>query len=81
VSDKIQSFTKTKEAVIFLRRDVKAWTDVEQVRGAATMQSRNYFEMILRFFDAVVPMPGNILIIVFIFEVRASVSSARFENG
>lgn len=31
VTDKIQSFTKTKEAVCFLRRDVKAWTDVEQV--------------------------------------------------
>jgi len=31
VTDKIQSFTKTKEAMIFLRRDVKAWTDVEQV--------------------------------------------------
>lgn len=31
VSDKVQSFSKTKEAVIFLRRDVKAWTDVEQV--------------------------------------------------
>ncbi len=31
VTDKIQSFTKTKEAMIFLRRDVKAWTDIEQV--------------------------------------------------
>lgn len=31
VTDKIQSFTKTKEAVCFLRRDVKAWNDVEQV--------------------------------------------------
>ncbi len=33
VTDKIQSFTKTKEAVCFLRRDVKAWNDVEQVGG------------------------------------------------
>lgn len=31
VTDKIQSFTKTKEAMIFLKRDVKAWTDIEQV--------------------------------------------------
>ena len=31
VTDKIQSFTKTKEAMIFLRRDVKAWADIEQV--------------------------------------------------
>ena len=30
VSDKVQGYTKTKEAVIFLRR-IKAWTDVEQV--------------------------------------------------
>ena len=31
MTDKIQSFTKTKEAMIFLKRDVKAWTDIEQV--------------------------------------------------
>jgi large subunit ribosomal protein L4e len=31
VSDKIQSYSKTKEAMIFLKRDVKAWTDIEQV--------------------------------------------------
>lgn len=31
VTDKIQGFTKTKEAVIFLKRDVKAWNDIEQV--------------------------------------------------
>ena len=31
VTDKIQSFTKTKEAMIFLKRDVKAWSDIEQV--------------------------------------------------
>lgn len=30
VSDKIQGYTKTKEAVIFLRR-IKAWSDIEQV--------------------------------------------------
>lgn len=31
VSDKIQEYTKTKQAVIFLRRS-KAWADVEKVR-------------------------------------------------
>ena len=31
VSDKIESYTKTKEAVILLRR-LKAWSDIEQVR-------------------------------------------------
>lgn len=31
VTDKIQGFSKTKEAVIFLKRDVKAWNDIEQV--------------------------------------------------
>jgi len=31
VSDKIQGFSKTKEAMIFLKRDVKAWSDIEQV--------------------------------------------------
>jgi large subunit ribosomal protein L4e len=30
VSDKVQSYTKTKEAVVFLRR-IKAWSDIEQV--------------------------------------------------
>lgn len=30
VSDKVQEYTKTKQAVIFLRR-VKAWADVEKV--------------------------------------------------
>ncbi|CAB3368768.1 Hypothetical predicted protein [Cloeon dipterum] len=30
VSDKVQSFNKTKQAVIFLRR-IKAWTDVQKV--------------------------------------------------
>merc|ERR1712001_44086 len=30
VSDKVQSFQKTKEAVVFLNK-IKAWTDIEQV--------------------------------------------------
>lgn len=32
VSDKVQEISKTKEAVIFLRR-VKAWSDVLKVRS------------------------------------------------
>ena len=38
VSDKIQGYTKTKEAVIFLRR-IKAWTDVEQVYKTKRMRA------------------------------------------
>lgn len=30
VSDKIQEYTKTKQAVIFLHR-IKAWTDIQKV--------------------------------------------------
>lgn len=30
VSDKVQEFTKTKQAVIFLRR-VRAWSDIQKV--------------------------------------------------
>lgn len=30
VSDKIQEMTKTKQAVIFLRR-IRAWTDIQKV--------------------------------------------------
>lgn len=30
VSDKIQEYTKTKQAVIFLRR-IKAWNDIQKV--------------------------------------------------
>ncbi len=38
VSDKIQGYTKTKEAVIFLRR-LKAWSDVEQVYKSKRMRA------------------------------------------
>lgn len=31
VADKIQEYTKTKQAVIFLRR-IKAWNDIQKVR-------------------------------------------------
>lgn len=31
VSDKIQEYNKTKQAVIFLRR-IKAWNDIQKVR-------------------------------------------------
>lgn len=31
VSDKVQELTKTKQAVIFLRR-IRAWTDIQKVR-------------------------------------------------
>lgn len=30
VSDKVQELTKTKQAVIFLRR-IRAWTDIQKV--------------------------------------------------
>lgn len=30
VSDKIETYTKTKQAVIFLRR-IKAWNDIQKV--------------------------------------------------
>jgi len=38
VSDKVQSYTKTKEAVIFLHR-IKAWTDVEKVYKTKRMRA------------------------------------------
>ena len=38
VSDKIQGYTKTKEALIFLKRS-KAWTDVEQVYKSKRMRA------------------------------------------
>ncbi len=38
VADKVQTYTKTKEAVIFLRR-IKAWTDVEQVYKSKRMRA------------------------------------------
>jgi len=38
VSDKVQSYTKTKEAVIFLHR-VKAWSDIEKVYNSKRMRA------------------------------------------
>lgn len=38
VSDKVQSYTKTKEAVTFLRR-IKAWADIEQVYNSKRMRA------------------------------------------
>ena len=38
VSDKVQAYTKTKEAVIFLRK-LKAWTDIEQVYKSKRMRA------------------------------------------
>ncbi len=38
VSDKVQTYTKTKEAVTFLRR-IKAWGDVEQVYKSQRMRA------------------------------------------
>jgi large subunit ribosomal protein L4e len=37
VSDKIQAYTKTKEAMIFLKK-IKAWTDIEQVYKTKRMR-------------------------------------------
>lgn len=38
VSDKVQSYTKTKEAVILLRR-LKAWSDIEKVYATKRMRA------------------------------------------
>lgn len=44
VSDKVQEFTKTKQAVIFLRR-IKAWGDIQKVSSKGVV-----FTLILKNF-------------------------------
>ena len=38
MSDKIQSYTKTKEAYIFMRR-IKAWNDIDKVYKSKRMRA------------------------------------------
>lgn len=47
VTDKVQGFSKTKEAVIFLKRDVKAWNDIEQVGLLAVLSDYDTLILII----------------------------------
>lgn len=52
VSDKIQEYTKTKQAVLFLRRN-KLWGDVLKVKELIIIMNLSIYAQIYRIFEEI----------------------------